>query len=98
VVCMVAGSSAPACSFKVTVNCTPAGSNTIVGPRPLSLTWNGDAILESADDLDGPWTTVPAATPPFTPAPTGSRQFFRLRQPASVLPATPARPELRFAE
>ncbi len=80
VVCTTKQAAAQACSFKVTINCSANPNNVIVAPKPLAFTWAGDAVLESADNPAGPWTIVPGATPPFSPAATETSQFFRLRE------------------
>jgi hypothetical protein len=46
----------------------------------LILTWPGNATLQSAPDVNGVWTNVPAATSPYTVVPSAGRAFFRLRQ------------------
>src|SRR5262249_3312928 len=46
----------------------------------LVLTWPGNATLESASEVDGVWTNVPAATSPYTVVPSAARAFYRLRQ------------------
>jgi hypothetical protein len=46
----------------------------------LILTWPGNATLESAPDVNGVWTNVPAATSPYTVVPSAACAFFRLRQ------------------
>jgi len=66
-----------------------AGPNNLVSYLPpvtfaqtpgpgLTLTWTY-GILESADALAGPWTTVPGATSPYTPAKDSPQQFYRIR-------------------
>ena len=44
----------------------------------LTLTWTSGRGLEMADDLGGPWVTVPNATSPFPIAATDFRKFYRL--------------------
>jgi hypothetical protein len=46
----------------------------------LILTWPGNAALESAPEVNGVWTNVPAATSPYTVVPSAPRAFYRLRQ------------------
>jgi hypothetical protein len=46
----------------------------------LVLTWPGNAFLESAPDVDGVWTNVPAAASPYIVVPSAARAFYRLRQ------------------
>jgi hypothetical protein len=36
-------------------------------------------ILVSADELEGPWTPVPGASPPWTVTPTEGKKFYRLQ-------------------
>lgn len=38
----------------------------------------GEALLQKAEEPDGPWTPIPAARPGFTVSPTERRQYFRL--------------------
>lgn len=47
-----------------------------------TLLWSPDPklVLESADEVTGPWTTVPNLTIPFRFNPLGLREFFRQRQ------------------
>jgi uncharacterized repeat protein (TIGR03803 family) len=45
----------------------------------LTLTWTGAGTLESASDVQGPWTPLPNAMSPYTVQTTGVRQFYRLR-------------------
>jgi hypothetical protein len=82
--CIVKSSPNQSCSFKVTVQCGAPGSGngTLVGPHPLSFSWEGEAVLETSFSIDGPWSAVPGALPPFTPAQAGEQQFFRLLQPS----------------
>ena len=43
------------------------------------LTWtNSVFVLQSANDITGPFTNVPSATSPYTNALTGAQKFFRL--------------------
>lgn len=52
---------------------------TVSGPD-IIIEWAG-ALLESAADLDGPWTTVSGAAQPYTvPQPLDATRFFRSRQ------------------
>ncbi|RME92809.1 MAG: hypothetical protein D6766_09405 [Verrucomicrobia bacterium] len=47
----------------------------------ITIEWTGNAVLESAPTLQGPWTEVPGATSPFTftPDPAQPVLFGRLR-------------------
>jgi len=48
----------------------------------LTLTWPGNAILQSAHDPHGVFTNVPGAASPWSTAGrNGQRMFFRLKQP-----------------
>ena len=44
----------------------------------LIISWNSPGILQVANDVNGPFTTVVDATSPFVVAPKASRRFFRL--------------------
>jgi hypothetical protein len=45
------------------------------------LEWSElDAVLQQAGSLSGPWTDVVGATSPWTVAPSGPGQFYRLRE------------------
>lgn len=72
-----------------TVN-VEGGPPPVLGPLMIEvnasgdviLTWAGGGVLQSDDDLEDPWADVDdgAATSPYTvPAPTDSREFYRLR-------------------
>ena len=69
-----------------------AGPNTLVTPDSapqvtinisiasghLVLSWPF-GTLEQADEILGAWTSLPSATSPYTPVPSASKKFFRLR-------------------
>jgi len=61
------------CSFTVTVG----GSTLSIEPGVI-IRWDC-GILQSADDLNGPWTDVPGATSPYAVATTGTQKFYRTR-------------------
>src|SRR5205807_7910069 len=46
----------------------------------VTFSWNGSYVLQSATDLNGPWTTISGATSPYTIAidPASPQPFFRL--------------------
>jgi hypothetical protein len=49
---------------------------SISGPN-LMVQWSG-SVLQSAEDLTGPWTTIAGASKPYTvPAPLGAKKFYR---------------------
>jgi len=49
--------------------------------KSLCLTWPAGTILQSSTNAAGPYTDVPGAVSPYTPAMTNEpRQFFRFRQ------------------
>ncbi|MFO1502083.1 MAG: tandem-95 repeat protein [Verrucomicrobiota bacterium] len=79
VVCTVKGFPKQTCTFKVTVQCDALANGGVVRPKPLSLTWEPGSVLEVAPSVHGPWTPLPAATQPFSPAHTENEQFFRIR-------------------
>jgi hypothetical protein len=56
-----------------------------LGITPLSggqaaIIWQPPGILQSSTNLNGSWTSVPAATSPYVIPITGTGQFFRLSQ------------------
>jgi hypothetical protein len=66
--------------------------NVIVRPPSLTIVYNGillgtvtltweDGILQSADDLFGPYSDVPLATSPYTTSAMGPQKFYRTRCP-----------------
>ncbi|MBI4323791.1 MAG: hypothetical protein HY674_00845 [Chloroflexi bacterium] len=46
----------------------------------IAISWTGQATLEEATDVTGPWSTVAGATSPYTVTPTEARKFYRLKQ------------------
>lgn len=44
------------------------------------VSWLGTAVLQSANDVTGPWTDVPNATNPQVVLPSASPRFYRLRR------------------
>ncbi|MDB6039062.1 MAG: Endoglucanase, partial [Verrucomicrobiales bacterium] len=49
----------------------------------LSISWTGTAAgqkLQSATDIQGPWTDVPNATNPYSTTAVGTKMFFRVAQ------------------
>ena len=44
----------------------------------VRLTWTGEARLESAESIAGPWQARPEALSPFRVAPAGAEGYFRL--------------------
>ena len=82
--CNVTGAPNQACSFKVIVQCPIVGTGVIAAPHPLSFSWTGNAVLETSVSVGGPWTPVPEALSPFSPAQSETQQFFRLRQPPNT--------------
>lgn len=83
--CRVKDAPDVTCTFKVTVVCPESDRNGIPLRSPPKLSWTGEALLETSFSLKGPWTLVPEANSPFSPAAVGPRQFFRLRAASSVL-------------
>ena len=45
----------------------------------ITVTWEGDGVLEAAPDVTGPWGVIEGATSPFTFEPTDSRLFGRIK-------------------
>ncbi len=75
------------CSFTVTVTglqTTKPVLAAAISNQKLALTWEGNAVLESASSIMGPWTQVPTTSTSYTipvKEPNASvRQFYRLRQ------------------
>jgi hypothetical protein len=73
------------CSFNVTVrdpneDCVLRIALTQAEPPVITLTWDCPGILESAPDVDGPWSDLPGAVSPHPLAATPERKFFRVRQ------------------
>jgi CubicO group peptidase (beta-lactamase class C family) len=46
----------------------------------LIMTWPGDATLETADDVVGPWSPIRGATSPYPVPAVGAKKFFRLSE------------------
>jgi hypothetical protein len=46
----------------------------------VTITWSGQARLQSASSLEGPYTDVAGATSPYKASPTGNARFFRTVQ------------------
>ncbi len=44
----------------------------------ITISWTGTGTLQSADDVEGPWTDVTGATNPYTTAADAPHKFFRL--------------------
>jgi hypothetical protein len=59
------------------------GASGITGARVenglLILTWEGTAKLQRSDTLDGPFTTLPAATSPYSEPVDAGQRYFRLQ-------------------
>jgi hypothetical protein len=62
------------CNFTVTV----AGQELSV-ERAIIITWNCGGVLQSADNLIGPWTDIPGATSPYAVATSAAHKFYRVR-------------------
>lgn len=60
--------------------------------KGIALSWNdeGDGILESSSEPEGPWTVIPGARPGYLLQPSEKRLFFRVSVPFSSGPITPA--------
>ncbi|MGE3309235.1 MAG: tandem-95 repeat protein [Limisphaerales bacterium] len=97
VVCRIKDSPNQTCTFKVNVVCPPIEKGGILVRNPPTLSWTGDEVLETSLSPDGPWTSVPEARSPFSPALLEGGQFFRLRaEPRAVrlLSESPQAPRL----
>jgi hypothetical protein len=67
--------------FLVPTGAAPAPSLGIaLQDGQVVLTWEGDATLQSADVVTGPYADVAGATSPYTTAPDGAAKFYRLKQ------------------
>lgn len=72
------------CTFTIIVRC--GGSQISINPKAagdrgaLTLDWTVGAVLESSQDIQGPWTAVKGAAPPFTVIPDSSGRFYRIRE------------------
>ena len=55
--------------------------SVVHGPNPgeVTISWTGGGQLYSAGEVTGPYTTLAAATSPFTFTPSGNAQFFVVR-------------------
>jgi hypothetical protein len=71
------------CSFNVIVrgpneDCVLRIALTQISPPEVTLTWDCVATLQSADTVDGPWTSLIGVTSPHTRPADGPQKFFRL--------------------
>jgi hypothetical protein len=58
----------------------PGSIKATLSAGSVTIDWTG-TVLESASSVTGAWSVVPgAAHPHVVAAPTGSSQFFRVRQ------------------
>jgi hypothetical protein len=57
---------------------TPALSITRAG-NGLQISWTGSGIVQSADELRGPWTNEPGLTSGATITPSANQKFYRLQ-------------------
>jgi len=55
------------------ISITRSGNNVVIS-------WTGTASFQTADSVNGNWTTVPGATSPQTVTPQGLHKFYRLKQ------------------
>ena len=56
----------------------PAFSSVTLSGGNLVLNWTGNAVLQSADTINGTWTPVAGATAPYSAPATGPAKFYRL--------------------
>ena len=47
----------------------------------FAISWVGGGILQSADQVTGPWTDVDGATSPYLTPMRGPQRFYRVRLP-----------------
>jgi hypothetical protein len=71
------------CSFNVIVrgpneDCVLHIALTQVSPPEVTLTWDCVATLQSAETLDGQWTSLDGVTSPHVRPADGTQKFFRL--------------------
>jgi hypothetical protein len=57
----------------------PTLSLSVLAGHELSLSWSA-GTLQGTTNLSGTWTNVTGATSPYTNAPTGAQQFFRVKE------------------
>ncbi|HXG49250.1 MAG TPA: HYR domain-containing protein [Methylomirabilota bacterium] len=62
------------CTFKVTVR---PGPLTI--ERAICVRWSCGGTLQSADNVEGPWTDLPGATSPYCVPASEAKRFYRVR-------------------
>jgi hypothetical protein len=72
------GSATTSAVAKLTVGQLKFTSVSLSGGQ-VTLAWSGNAVLEEAGDLSGPWTVSASQTNPQT-IPVQGTKFFRLRQ------------------
>ena len=65
--------------------------------REVVLTWEGEGILQSADDVIGPWRDELDALSPHRITPSGTRSFYRIFYPFG-LQSFLEPPEMAFGE
>jgi hypothetical protein len=69
------------CTFNVTVRCGGRRIEVVVVTGDLpTLSWGDGGRLETAESLEGPWTVVEDAKPPYRVQARGHRGFFRIRE------------------
>lgn len=71
------------CAFNVTVldpnaACELRIALTQLSPPEVTLTWHCSATLQSAENVDGPWVSIPGATSPYPTPASVPQRFFRL--------------------
>ena len=70
-------------NVRVTVNAEGGGGNAMVSiardGNSISISWDGDATLQRADSVNGPWINVGGASSPYAVSPEGAQAFFRVQ-------------------
>jgi hypothetical protein len=66
--------------YAVPVEQTPLELEISASGGKLIISWQGTATLQSAENVNGPWTNQPG-TSPQTITPSAAQQFYRLQQP-----------------
>jgi hypothetical protein len=54
--------------------------NIIKVAEDVVLTWSGGGLLESTDNINGPWVVVAGASSPHTEKVSGRAKFYRVRK------------------
>ena len=69
-----AAGNSSACDFKVIVL-----PSLVSIERAVIVRWNCGEVLQGAENINGPWTDIPAATSPYVAPASEARRFYRVR-------------------